>query len=177
MKTALLLFLLLAANLTAFAQSAANAAATQGEPGARERLIGTWRLVSAGTLRPDGKLEPFPEDGPNPIGYLIYDTTGHMCVSLSNPNHPHWANPEKPTEAERLRSFDAFFAYCGTYEVREKEGRVIHRPEEASWPDYIGTDQSRNFRLEGNRLILWGEETSPNGEHSRYQITWERVRP
>jgi hypothetical protein len=77
----------------------------------RDRLIGTWKLVSAGTFRSDGKFEPYPEYGPNPIGYLMYDPTGHMCVSLSNPNHPNWANPEKPTDAEKLRSYDAFFAY------------------------------------------------------------------
>jgi len=159
-----------------FAQRGANAGAAHAEPGARERLIGTWKVVSAGTIRPDGKFEPFPEYGPNPIGYLMYDTTGHMCVSLANPNDPHWANPEKPTDAERLRSYDAFFAYCGTYEVREKESRVIHRPEMGSWPHYIGTDQSRNFRLEGDRLILSEEETPPGGERSRYQVTWERVK-
>jgi len=66
-------------------------------------------------------------------------------------------------------------AYCGTYEVREKEGQVIHRPELAEWPHYIGSDQVRNFRLEGGRLILSLEETPPNGERRRYQITWERV--
>jgi len=59
----------------------------------------------------------------------MYDPTGHMCVSLSNPNNPNWANPKKPTDAEKLHSYDAFFAYCRTYEVRDKEHRVIHRPE------------------------------------------------
>jgi hypothetical protein len=106
----------------------------------------------------------------------MYDPTGHMCVSLSNPDHPRWANPEKPTDAEKLRSYDAFFAYCGTYEVRERENRVIHRPEMGSYPHYIRTDQNRKFRLEGDRLILSEEETPPNGERRRYQITWERIR-
>lgn len=141
----------------------------------RDRLIGTWQLVSAGTFRRDGSLEPYPEYGPNARGYLMYDSTGHMCVSLANPNHPHWVNAEKPTDAEKVRSYDVFFAYCGTYEMREKEGRIIHRPEMGSWPHYVGTDQNRNFRLEGNRLILSAEETPPNGEHRQYQITWERV--
>ena len=146
------------------------------EPSARTRLIGTWRLVSAGTFTRDGAFEPYPEYGPHGIGYLMYDPTGHMCVSLGNPEHPRWASPEKPTDAERLRSYDIFFAYCGTYEVREKEGRVIHRPEMGSWPHYIGTDQSRNFRLQGDRLMLSDEETPPGGERRRYQITWQRVR-
>jgi lipocalin-like protein len=175
-KTSLLFSILLGAGMAAFAQNGAKVGAAHAQPGARERLIGTWRVVSAGTLRSDGKLEPFPEYGPNPLGYLIYDTTGHMCVSLANPNHPHWANPEKPTDAERLRSYDAFFAYCGSYEVREKESLVIHRPEMGSWPHYIGTDQPRHFTLEGDRLILSDEETPPGGERRRYQITWERVR-
>jgi Lipocalin-like domain len=140
-----------------------------------ENLVGTWQLVSAGTFRKDGTFEPYPEYGPNPKGYLMYDKTGHMCVSLANPNHPHWADPEKPTDAEKLRSYDAFFAYCGTYEVRQQEGRVIHRPEVGSWPHYIGTDQNRNFRLEGDRLILSDEETPPGGEQRKYQITWRRV--
>ena len=141
----------------------------------RDRVIGTWQLVSAGTFRSDGSFEPYPEYGPNARGYLMYDSTGHMCVSLANPNHPHWANAEKPTDAEKVRSYDAFFAYCGTYEIREKEGRIIHRPEMGSWPHYVGTDQNRKFRLEGNRFILSAEETPPNGEHRQYQITWQRV--
>ena len=140
-----------------------------------DRVIGTWQLVSAGTFRRDGSFEPYPEYGPNAKGYLMYDSTGHMCVSLANPNHPLWVNAEKPTDVEKIRSYDVFFAYCGTYEIREKEGRIIHRPEMGSWPHYVGTDQNRNFRLEGNRLILSDEETPPNGEHRKYQITWQRV--
>lgn len=155
----------------------ATAAPQPQSASARDHLMGTWRLISAGTFLPDGSLEPYAEYGPHPLGYLMYDPTGHMCVSLSNPNHPHWIDPEKPTDAEKLRSYDAFFAYCGTYEVREKESRVIHRPEVGSWPHYIGTDQSRNFRFEGNRLYLSDEETPPGGERRRYQITWERVIP
>ncbi len=140
------------------------------------QLLGTWRLISIGSIRPDGTLQPVPELGPHAIGYLMYDTTGHMCVSLANPDHPRWANPDKPTEAERLHSFDAMFAYCGTYEVQQKENRVIHRPEMASWPHYIGTDQFRNIRMKGDRLILSEKETPPNGGPHQYQITWERVR-
>jgi len=146
------------------------------QPSARERLIGTWRLVSAETSEADGSFQPFPEYGPHPIGYLMYDNTGHMCVTLANPNPPHWADPEKPTDAERALTHKGMMAYCGTYEVREKEGQVIHRPELAEWPHYIGSDQVRNFRFEGNRLILFGEETRPSGERRRYQIAWEQVK-
>ena len=154
----------------------ANKTSERNESSARESLIGTWHVVSAGTFRKDGAFEPFPEYGPNAIGYLMYDSTGHMCVALANPVHPRWANSEKPTAEEKIRSYDGTFAYCGTYEVREKESQVIHRPELSSWPHYIGTDQVRNFRLVDDRLILTAEGTPPNGEYRRYQIIWQRVR-
>jgi Lipocalin-like domain len=152
-----------------------GASLAESQQSVRDRVIGTWQLVSAGTLHRDGTFEPFPEYGPNAKGYLMYDSTGHMCVSLASADHPHWANSEKPTDAEKVTSFDVFFAYCGTYEVVEKEGRIIHRPEMGSWPHYVGTDQTRNFRLEGNRLILSAEATPPNGERRQYQVTWQRV--
>jgi len=157
------------------ARKEASTAPAKFQTPVANRLLGTWRLISIGTFRADGTFEPVPEYGPHPIGYLIYDTTGHMCVSLSNPDHPHWANAEKPTDAEKLRSYDVMFAYCGTYEVQEKERRVVHRPEMASWPHYVGTDQFRRFRLEGDRLILSDKETPPNGEPHEYQITWARL--
>jgi hypothetical protein len=158
-----------------FAQGQASTPPKQTEAPAASRLLGTWRLISAGTFRKDGTFEPFPDYGPHPIGYLMYDTTGHMCVSLANPDHRHWANPEKPTDAEKLHSYDVMFAYCGTYEVQEDKHRVVHRPEMASWPHYVGTDQFRHYHFEKDRLILSDQETPPNGENRAYQITWERV--
>lgn len=113
------------------------------EQSATARVMGTWRLISAGNIDKNGKFEPLPEFGPHPIGYRMYDATGHMCVSLANPNHPKWVNSEKPTNAEKLESYRVMFAYCGTYEVQQKEQRVIHRPEMASWPHYVGSEQFR----------------------------------
>ena len=163
---------LVLASVCACAQASPSAPHTTVASGP---LIGTWRLISAGNIHKDGHFEPFAEYGPNPIGYLMYDVTGHMCVSLANPNHPRWANPDNPTDAEKIETFRVMFAYCGTYEIQENKHRVIHRPEMASWPHYVGTDQIRPFRLEGNRLILSGHETAPGDESSDYQITWERV--
>jgi hypothetical protein len=60
MKTPLLFFLLLVTSMIAYAQNGAKVGAAHGEPGAREHLIGTWRLVSAGTFQSDGKFEPYP---------------------------------------------------------------------------------------------------------------------
>jgi hypothetical protein len=56
------------------------------------------------------------------------------------------------------------------------EAESSFRPEMGSWSYHIGTEQNRNFRLEGDRLIPSKKDTPPNGERCRYQITWERIR-
>jgi hypothetical protein len=91
------------------------------------------------------QVQPFAEFGAHPIGYLMYDTTAHMCVTLANPSPPRWADPAKPSDSERALTHKSMEAYCRTYEVREKKGQVIHRPELAEWPHYIGSNQVRNF--------------------------------
>ena len=171
MRIVLSLFLLLASIGSCAQTSPTGSHATASS----SQIIGTWRLISAGNIHKDGRFEPFAEYGPHPIGYLMYDVTGHMCVSLANPKHPRWANDDKPTDAEKIEAFRVMFAYCGTYEIQESQHRIIHRPEMASWPHYVGSDQIRPYRMEGNRLILSGHETAPGDESSDYQITWERA--
>ena len=143
------------------------------QPSARERLVGTWRLVSDFEIRPDGSHRP--EYGPNPLGYLMYDKTGHMCVMLAHASTPRWADPAKPTDQERVLTHKSMEAYCGAFEVQERTGQVIHRPELAEWPHYIGSDQARHYRFEGELLVLSLEEIVPGGEKYAYEITWRRV--
>lgn len=149
--------------------------ATAAESGIRERLLGTWRLFSDFEIHPDGSRRA--EYGPTPIGYLMYDKTGHMCVTLATPNIPRWVDPAKPSDQERVATHKSMEAYCGTFEVREDQGIVIHRPELAEWPHYIGSDQVRHFRFENpDQIVLSLEEIVPGGEKYKYEITWKRVR-
>jgi hypothetical protein len=145
----------------------------QSQLDARERLLGTWRLVSDFEIGPDGSRRP--EYGPNPLGYLMYDKTGHMCVTLATRNTPLWGDPAKPTDQERVITHKSMEAYCGTFEVREDVSQAIHRPELAEWPHYIGSEQIRHYRFEGDRLVLSLEEIVPGGEKYAYEITWRRV--
>lgn len=88
MKASLLFFLFLATSIIAFAQNVANVGAAHGEPGAGDRLIGTWRLVSAGTFRSDGKFEPYPEYGPKcaPPTRPVTQKLPDCQISLPNPS-------------------------------------------------------------------------------------------
>jgi hypothetical protein len=140
-----------------------------------DRLIGTWRLISDFEIRPDGSRHA--EWGSHPAGYLMYDKTGHMCVTLGNADMAKWTDAAKPTDAERAETHKSMEAYCGAYELREKDAVVVHRPELAEWPHYIGSEQVRHYRFDGDdRLVLSLEEIVPGGEKYRYEITWGRVK-
>ena len=58
-------------------------------------------------------------------------------------------------------------AYFGRYSVDERTGVVTHHVESGLWPDYVGTDQIRPAKLEGERLILSDGKT--------WRVVWERV--
>jgi hypothetical protein len=54
--------------------------------------------------------------------------------------------------------------------LRSEERVVLHRVEGSSFPNWIGTEQTRHFHFDGaNRLILEAESAS-----GRYTLTWQR---
>jgi len=48
----------------------------------------------------------------------------------------------------------ARFANGGRYEIDMKQRQIVHLPEVATDPGYVGSSQIRPYSLEGNRLIL-----------------------
>jgi hypothetical protein len=136
-------------------------------------LVGAWRLVSTEQHLRDGTVRPSPLYGPNGVGYLIYSESGRMCAMLMDPSRVPW-KADSPTEAELRSTFEHFVAYCGRYEVSEKEKAVIHHVEMDLIPNSVGSDRKRYAVLEGNRLTLRPAEPLPT-EVLEYTLTWERV--
>jgi hypothetical protein len=137
-------------------------------------LVGAWRLVSTEQVLRDGTVRPSPLYGPNGVGYLIYSESGRMCAMLMDPSRVPWKAEDSPTEAELRSTFEHFVAYCGRYEVSEKERAVIHHVEMDLTPNSAGSDRKRYAVLEGNRLELRPAEPLPPGV-VEYTLTWERV--
>lgn len=164
-----LVFVLSIAVLVSFASMVKAQSTTAG----RSKLVGTWRLISANQRLDDGTLRPDPQPGPNGIGYIIYTETGRMCAMLANPDRPKWASPNAPTEAELRNALNGFVAYCGTFEVNEKEGYVVHHIEFDKSPNIAGTDRKRLFTIKGKRLVL-RPSPLPAGIKD-WTVEWERV--
>jgi hypothetical protein len=80
------------------------------------------------------------------------------------------------TAAEAEALFRSMAAYAGTYTI--KGNQVIHRPDVSRNETWTGTDQVRDFKFEGERLML-ATAPSPNpftGQMSVRTLAWERVK-
>ncbi len=136
----------------------------------KERLLGTWRLVSIENRdAPEKAWEK--RYGENPRGYIMYDATGHMAVQIEKTPPPSkFASGDdwKPTPDEARAAYLGYVAYFGTYTVDEKAGAVTHHVEGSLRPSYIATDRVRPATFEGDRLILSDGKT--------FRVVWERVR-
>jgi hypothetical protein len=146
----------------------------QTESEMRERIVGTWKLVSTEETTKDGTTRPFAAFGLNAKGFLMYQRDGYMCGELMNPDRFQWANPAHATPEEKLAAADGTFAYCGRYEIDVKRQWIVHLPEVATEPGYVGSRQIRPYQFEGGRLILSDVEKN-DPSVARWTIVWEKV--
>ena len=147
----------------------------QTESEIRDRIVGTWKLVSTEQTMKDGTTRPFPRYGTQGKGFLMYQRDGYMCADLSNPDRAKWADPAHPTSEETFAAGRGTFAYCGHYEIDVKQRQLVHLPEVATDPGYVGSRQTRPYSFDDGRLVLGDvEKNDPAVAH--WKIVWEKVR-
>ena len=146
----------------------------QTESETRDRIVGTWKLVSTEQTMKDGTTRSYPQYGTQGKGFLMYQRDGYMCADLVNPDRPKWADHVHPTTEEKLAATDGTFAYCGRYEIDVKQKQIVHLPEVATDPGYVGSRQIRPYTFEGGRLILSDVEKN-DPTVARWKIVWEKV--
>ena len=136
-------------------------------------FIGTWRLISCELKNSDGEVN-YPK-GENAIGYIMYNHDGYMSVAFMSANrHPFESGDILGGSIrEKESAIDTFFSYCGKYDVSEEY--VIHHIEVSLFPNWIGTDQKRKYRFEGNRLILSTDPLIVKGQEVEGLLIWERT--
>jgi hypothetical protein len=114
---------------------------------ATTQLTGTWKLVSWLTKFDGGDtVEPY---GPNPKGRLMLTPDSYWIIILTGVGR----KPAKTIE-EKAALLDSMLAYSGKFTV---EGDTITTHVDMSSNEiYAGAnqDQTRFFRMEGNKLII-----------------------
>jgi len=152
---------------------AASLAQTESE--IRKKIVGTWTLVSTEQIMKDGTTRPDPAFGPHSKGFLMYQADGYMCANLVNPDRPKWADPMHPSAEETVAAGNGAFAYCGRYEIDVKQKQIVHLPEVATDPGYVGSRQIRPYTFQDGRLVL-GDVEKDDPAVARWKIVWQRAR-
>jgi hypothetical protein len=135
----------------------------------RDKIIGTWKLVSV--LYEDVQTkERTPVLGEHPKGCQIATPKGRWLALVTGEGRKV---PEN--DADRGAALRSMIAYTGRYQV---EGGKITTKVEAAWNEaWVGTEQERFYKFEGDRLLLESPpQPHPNllGKVVRIVAVWER---
>jgi hypothetical protein len=148
------------------AEEAAAEDAAEANP--MSRFAGAWSLVRSERRDADGELIGAPRE--DRVGYIMYDPSGYMGVTLmSNDREPY--SEGGPTAEEALAQMGSYASYFGRFTVNEEEGYVTHHLEGSLNPDGAGSDYRRYYTIEGDTLRL---QPPASEDGSRSFITWQR---
>jgi len=135
-------------------------------------IVGSWRLLSY-VIEVQATGEKLPVMGEKPTGYVTFLPEGRVFFVLT-------AEGRKPAKADREKAelLDTLVAYTGTYSAGA--GTWTTSVDVAWNPEWVGTQQVRSFKLEGNRLdVLTPWRIMPNWPDkgmTRSIISFERSR-
>ena len=136
-------------------------------------LVGTWSLVAADVIRPDGTRAR--DYGAAPSGLLMIDNQGRYSLQIFKAERPRFASGNKLTgtpaefEAAALGSSTHF----GTVSVDQAEHTITFSVQGASFPNWEGERQTRRYELKGDELS-YRVAARPDGNVPI--SVWKRIR-
>ena len=139
--------------------SGAVAADTHGDVS----LAGTWTLVAADVIHPDGSRSH--DYGDAPKGLLMIDHAGRYSLQIFRSDRPRFANPAKAkASAQEYRAaVMGSSTHYGTLAVEPDRHQLVFHIEGASFPNWEGQTQTRAFELHGDTLS-YRVPPRPNGD-------------
>ena len=116
----------------------------------RDRLIGSWEMVSFENIAADGTRRPGAYDR----GQIFYDASGRMSAQLMHSSNK--ADQSPPSDEARATAYRRYLGYYGPFVVDEANGTVTHIVEGSSNPSWVGSRQVRYYELtpDGRQLTL-----------------------
>ncbi|WP_374355671.1 lipocalin-like domain-containing protein [Chitinimonas sp.] len=135
-------------------------------------LQGAWKLASY-EVEVQSSGEKLPTMGKHPTGNAVFTADARVWFVLTAEGRKAGKTAE-----EKAALLDTLIAYSGKYRV---EGDKWITSVEVAWnPEWVGTEQSRSFKVDGDRLqILTPWRVMPNWAEkgmTRSIVTFERVK-
>jgi hypothetical protein len=136
----------------------------------KDRIVGTWKLVSV-TYEDAQTKELTPVLGEHPRGYQIATPEGRWLALVTADGRP-----VPKTDEDRAKALRSMIAYSGRYRV--EDGKVITKVEVAWNEGWVGGEQVRFLRFEGNDILHIESPPMPhpnvNDKTVRVIVTWQR---
>ena len=151
-------------------------AAPRNDQSLRERLVGSWKLVSYEVRSDDGRRVIYPL-GKDAKGYILYTPDGYMSAQIMQLDRPpyHAADHRGGTDEESAQAARGYLAYSGPYHV-EGDSVVVHEAEVSLFPNWVDGTLSRKAVLNGRRLELSPTVPVPVGDEQLTAVlVWERA--
>ena len=110
-------------------------------------VTGVWRLRSyyLEVQQTGERIEPY---GAHPKGVLMIHPEGRVAVVMTPGEQRRPA-----TEADQAQAFQKLIAYSGLYRV-EPPNRLVTAVDIAWFEPWVGSEQARNFSVNGDRLDI-----------------------
>jgi Lipocalin-like domain len=137
-------------------------------------LAGFWTIVSADKVNQDGS-EGEPAFGPNPKGFLVFDSSGHYELQIISAGLPKFSSNNRMlgTAEENKAVVQGMVAHFGKYSVNQADLTVTFHIERSSFPNWEGTEQRLPFTITGDQLNFSLATTQRGGS---VEAVWKRAK-
>jgi hypothetical protein len=144
-------------------------AAPPTTPALKQKIVGNWKLVSVVYEDQESKART-PSTASIPRGRQIATADGIWLALVTAEGRT-----VPKTDEERAQALRTMIAYTGRYRV--EDGKVVTKVEAAWNEGWVGGEQTRFIRFEGDRLFI---ESPPmphpnqNNRVVRVIVIWDR---
>jgi len=125
-------------------------------------IVGTWALVSADKLLPDGSR--VADYGPSPHGLVIFTADGYYSVQIYRANRLKFASGDKlkGTPEEYKDASLSMSDHFGRYSVDPAKGTITFQIDRSSFPNLDDTTPVRPYEMKGDE-VSWRVAARPDG--------------
>ena len=141
---------------------------------AKERLVGSWTLVSL--TAGEGAHQTLPY-GPNPKGSMMVDANGRFMITVVRSDLPNFAsnNRMRGTPDESNSVVQGSIAYYGTYTIDEATRVITVKVEGSTFPNFTGGTQTRILSFNSDDEVTYLNPTPSHGGQPA-KVTYRRAK-
>jgi hypothetical protein len=144
---------------------------------ARDQMLGAWDLRSRTVRADSGEAIADPILGAQPIGRLYYDASGRMGLQMMRHGREQAiTSPDAADQATNARLALGYDSYFGRFAVDDPAGTVTHHVEGSLFPEDLGKDFVRRFRVEGDTFELSFTSPPADGPAITRTLIFQRAR-